>query len=57
MSLIAITLLANHVGIIMQDDSYIQDETLCAPLGLDLWYIALTGVVIIRLLLTMARYY
>jgi hypothetical protein len=56
-SLIAITLLANHVGIIMQDDSYIQDETLCAPLGLDLWYIALTGVVIIRLLLTMARYY
>jgi hypothetical protein len=53
--LTVMTLIANHVGIVTQEDN-VLDETLCAPIGLNWWYIIFTSIIGLKLIVTLIRY-
>jgi hypothetical protein len=60
--LLSITLIVNKVGYrgkaVLEDGSLQEeDEALCAPIGLNNWYILLTSTVLFKLLVMIARYH
>jgi hypothetical protein len=59
----SVTLMVNRVGIsrnptgtIHDYNPYEEDEALCSPIGLNIWFIYLTGCGFMKLFITVLRY-